>query len=74
MPADLGFVAGILLAGLAVLNVLGRLVDGGPPRGAAILAELVLGLVGIAEIRSGWAYGPAAIPAAAVGIVAGTLG
>lgn len=69
MSADLSLVAGLVLAGLAVLNFLARFVDGRPPRLAAVLAVLALGLVAYAEWRRPEGYTIAGIPMAVVRVV-----
>lgn len=73
MTPDLSFVAGLLLAGLAVLNVLARFAEGRFTWPAPALALLAAGLIGWAELKSPSGYSVAGIPEAVVRVVGDIL-
>jgi hypothetical protein len=62
MTADLMFVTGILVAGLAALTFLRARAEGQPPRLAFLLAVVALGLIVAAELRNPQGYTVAGIP------------
>ncbi len=69
MTADLSFVAGLILAGLAALSVLARYAEGRRPRAGFFWLAAGIALIGYAEAKSPTGYSLAGIPAAVVRVV-----
>lgn len=69
MTADLSFVAGLALAGLALLSLIARYAEGRSPRAAVLLGVLAAGLIGYAEVTSPEGYSVAGIPMVVIRVV-----